>query len=318
MSNQRAFRFGVLLSERFAPHAPLPRSREGWADKARELEELGYSTVTLPDHLDSAFAPLLGLMAAADATSRLRLGTMVMAADLRHPAVLAKETATLALLSDNRFELGLGAGWDASDYAAAGLTFDRPAVRIARLAEHVSILRSLWAGEDGDHDGKHLHATVNAAAAATCKASIPLLIGGGGRRVLSFAAQHADIVGVNVPIPDGAFTAAAVATATTDATRERIGWIEEAAGDRFARIELSIAPLAVVTDNRSAALATLASRFGQSTDHVAASPLFLIGSLDKITEDIQQRREHYGFSYIVFTGGSEQALGRLVQTLTDT
>jgi probable F420-dependent oxidoreductase len=195
-----------MLSERFAPQAPLPRHAAGWIGKVRELEAAGYSTVTLTDHADTAYAPLLGLTAAAGATTRLRLGTMVMAADLRPPFMLAKETATLAMLSGERFELGIGAGWDANDYAATGLTFDPPGTRVSRLVEYVAILRSLWAGEAVEHDGDFLHARVTAAAADTCKATIPLLIGGGARRVLSFAAEHADIVGVNVPIEGGAFS----------------------------------------------------------------------------------------------------------------
>jgi probable F420-dependent oxidoreductase len=312
----RPFRFGVMLSERFAPQSPLPRTARGWADKVRGLEDLGYSVVTLTDHADAPYAALVGLAAAAGATSRLRVGTMVTAADLRYPFMLAKEAATLAMLSDGRFELGIGAGWDADDYAATGLTFDRPGRRIERLAEYVSILRRLWSGDALDHDGEHWHARVTESAAATCKASVPLLIGGGGRRVLSLAAEQADIVGVNVPIPGGAFGADAVAAATRQATLERIGWIRAAAGARFDEIELSIAPLTVVTDDRAATIEAVAARFGQPPEHVAASPLFLIGSAASIADDLESRRQDYGFSYVVFTGGSETALGPLVHELT--
>ena len=312
----RPFRFGVMLSERFAPHARLPRDPQGWADKVRELEDIGYSTVTLTDHADSAYAPLLALTAAIGATTRLRLGTLVIAADLRHPFMLAKEAATLALLSEHRFELGIGAGWDAQDYAAAGLTFDKPAVRIERLAEYVSILRTLWAGEPVHHQGRFLCAEVAPAVAETCKASVRLLIGGGGKRVLSLAAQHADTVGVNVPIRGGAFGADAVAAATRDATRERIDWVRAAAGPRFDQIELSIAPLTMVTDDRSTALEAVARRFGQPPEHIAASPLFIIGSLDHVSEELQRMQEDYGFSYIIFTGGSETTLAPVIHQLS--
>jgi probable F420-dependent oxidoreductase len=312
----RPFRFGVMLSERFAPQSPLPRTGRGWAGKVHELEDLGYATVTLTDHADAPYAALVGLAAAAATTTRLRMGTMVTAADLRYPFMLAKESATLALLSDGRFELGIGAGWDAGDYAATGQAFDRAGRRIERLAEYVTILRRLWSGEALDHDGEHWHAHVDASAAATCKASVPLLIGGGGRRVLSLAAREADIVGVNVPIQGGAFGADAVATATHQATLERIGWIRDAAGARFGDIELSIAPLTVVTDDRSGAVAAIAARFGQPPEHVDASPLFLVGSPARIVEDLERRRQDYGFSYVVFTGGAEPALGPVVQELS--
>lgn len=312
----RPFRFGVLLSEGFAPHDPLPRGARGWADKVRALEDLGYSSVTLPDHAASRYAPLIGLTAAAAATTRLRLGTMVAAADLRHPMMLAKEAATLALLSGGRFELGIGAGWDARDYAATGVTFDPPGVRIGRLAEYLSILRTLWAGEAVDHHGRYLRAQVEPAMAARCRASVPLLVAGGGRRVLTLAAERADIVGVNVPIRGGAFTAEAVAAANRHSMRERVDWIRTAAGPGFARLELSIVAVTTVTDDRATALAAVAHRFGQTVDQVAASPLFLIGSPASIIEEIQHLREDYGFSYIVFAGGSQLALGPVVAELS--
>lgn len=312
----RPFRFGVLLSEGFAPHDPLPRDARGWADKVRAVEDLGYSTVTLPDHVGATYAPLIALTAAAAATTRLRLGTMVAAADLRHPVMLAKEAATLADLSGGRFELGIGAGWDVRDYAATGSTFDRPGVRIERLTEYLSILRTLWAGAAVDHHGKYLTATVGSAAAARCQASVPLLVAGGGRRMLTLAAERADIVGVNVPIRGGSFTADAVATATRDAMHERIGWIRAAAGQDFPRLELSIVPVTVVTDDRATALSTVAHRFGQTVDQVAASPMFLIGSPPRILDEVQRLREEYGVSYLVFTGGSQLALGPVVAELS--
>jgi probable F420-dependent oxidoreductase len=304
------FRFGVMLSERFAPDQPLPRDRAGWAEKARRIEAAGYSTLLMVDHFASPLAPLTSLMAAADATRHLRVGTMVLAADYRHPMILAKEAATVDLLSDGRLELGLGAGWLAADYRMAGIPFDPPAVRIDRLEEVVQILRCLLAGEPTAFHGRHL--TIEApggVAQARQRPRVPMLVAGGGRKVLSVAARHADIVGVNLTIRGGAM-GAALASSTVAATRERIGWIREAAGGRFEDLELNVSPLAVVTEDRASAAARLAPMFAQPPDQLLSSPNFLAGSVEQIVEDLQARREAYGFSYVVFTGGHEKAWRR--------
>jgi probable F420-dependent oxidoreductase len=312
----RPFRFGVMLSEYFAPDSPLPRTRGGWAEKARQIEDLGYSTLFLTDHFSTAFAPLVALMAAADATTRLRIGTLVIASDYRNPLVLAKEASTLDLLSDGRLELGLGAGWMAADYRMAGMAFDAVGVRIARMEETARVLKCVLAGEPTTFSGEHVRVEAPAGlATARQRPHPPLLIAGGGRKVLSAAARHADIVGVNFTIRGGVL-GTNLATATSDGMRERVGWVREAAGPRFRDIELNVTPLAAVTRDRAAVAARVSPLFAQPPEEVLASPLLLAGSTEQIIEELIARREAYGFSYVVFTGGDEAALAPVVARLT--
>ncbi|GAB4198422.1 MAG: hypothetical protein OHK0022_17750 [Roseiflexaceae bacterium] len=138
MTNPRPFRFGVVAS--------APQSRQAWHEQARRAEALGFATLQIWDHFDAQPAALPAIVAAADATTTLRFGTQVLANDFRHPALLAREAATVDLLSDGRFELGLGAGWNADEYRRAGVAFDPPGVRVERLRESVQILKRLLAG----------------------------------------------------------------------------------------------------------------------------------------------------------------------------
>ena len=141
------FRFGIQCRG--------PADGDGWRDLARRVEDLGWSTLTIADHFDDALAPIPGLMAAADATTTLRVGSMVLANDYRHPVVLAKEAATLDVLTGGRFDLGIGAGWMTTDYEAAGVPLDRPGLRIERLAEALAVLRGLWSDEPCTFAGDH-------------------------------------------------------------------------------------------------------------------------------------------------------------------
>ena len=137
MSTAHPFRFGVQASG--------PTTAGEWAELARKVEGLGYSTLTCADHLDEQFAPIPALTAAASATTTLRVGAMVLANDYRHPVLAAKEAATLDVLSEGRFEFGLGAGWMTTDYEAAGIALDRPGRRIERLQEAITIVKGLFA-----------------------------------------------------------------------------------------------------------------------------------------------------------------------------
>jgi probable F420-dependent oxidoreductase len=305
-----------MLSEHFAPDSPLPRERGAWADTARRLEDSGYATVFLVDHFHSTYSPLVALMAAADATTTLRIGTLVLAVDFRNPVVLAKDAATLDLLSSGRLELGLGAGWDATDYRTAGIPFEPPGVRIARLAALAELLPRLLAGEAVSIRGRHFHVEAPAGLAlAQQRPHPPILIGGGGRRVLSLAARRADIVGVNFTIGGGAFSTANLETTSAAATRERIAWIRTAAGPRFHDLELNVTPLAVVGDDKAAAAERIASRFGLRVEHVMHSPYFVCGPVDQIVDDLEARRAEFGLSYVVFTGGHERQLASVVARL---
>ena len=133
-----------MAAFRFALQASGAASPAAWRDLARKTEDLGYSTLYVPDHLGDQWAPMIALTVAAEATTSLRVGTLVLDNDFRHPLVLAKEAATLDMVTGGRFELGMGAGWMTTDYLQSGIPMERPAVRVARLAESLEIMRALW------------------------------------------------------------------------------------------------------------------------------------------------------------------------------
>ena len=180
---------------RFAIRAIGPRSAEGWIAQARRAEELGYSALLMPDHLIEQLSPVPALAAAAAGTTRLRIGVHVFANDYRDPVMLAREAATLDALSNGRLEFGIGAGWMASDYKQLGIPYDEPKVRVDRLVEAVAIIKRLFAGETVDHEGAHyrIHGA-RIGIAPVQKPRPPIVIGGGGPRMLKIAAREADIV----------------------------------------------------------------------------------------------------------------------------
>ncbi|CAN5606942.1 LLM class F420-dependent oxidoreductase [soil metagenome] len=289
----RPFRFGVQCS---SPPSVTARS---WRELARRTEDLGYHRLTVSDHLDDQLAPVAALMAAADATTTLRVGVLVLSNDYRHPAVLAKEAATLDILSEGRFELGLGAGWMTTDYERAGIPMDAPSVRIARLEEAIQVVKGLLSEGPCHFEGEHYRIDGLAGSPKPVQQPLPLLIGGGGRKVLELAGRHADIVGLNPKLPGGVIDAAAGPDATAAATERKIGWVREAAGDRFADIELHTRiHLAAVTDDRMGVAEALAVGFGLTVEESLATPHALVGSVDQIVEDLLERRERFGISSI--------------------
>ncbi len=292
MSNHRPFRFGIQASR--------AGSAREWVEIVRKVEDLGYSTLTMADHLDDQLAPGPALALAAAVTTDLRLGTLVYCNDYRHPVVLAKEVATLDLLSEGRFEFGLGAGWMVTDYEGAGIPLDRPGVRIDRMLESLQIVRGLLGGEPVHFHGEHYGIYgLTGFPPPVQRPMPPLVIGGGGRRVLSIAAREADIVGVNVNLRGGVIDATAGSDGTPERTDEKIAWIREAAGERMADIELQVrVHLTVVTDDRLATAEGLAAGFGMTVEQALGSPFALAGTVDQICEDLIARRQRWGFSYI--------------------
>jgi len=281
---------------------------------------LGYSTLYLPDHFGDQLSPIAGLMSAADATTRLRVGSLVFDNDYRHPVVLAKEAATLDLLSGGRLDFGLGAGWLASDYEQTGIPLDPPGTRIDRMAEGLQIIKSFFAGGTVSFTGKHytVHG-VEATPSPVQKPHPPIVLGGGGRRMLRLAAREADIVSVNYKLTEGRVNRALVRTGMAEASDEKVAWIKEAAGDRFSEIELCATVfVANVTDDRDGVAAALASGLGAEPQEVLEMPHFLIGTIDQMVEDLQARRERFGISYFVFPDTVAESLGPLVERLTGT
>lgn len=296
MPHPRPFRFGVQLS--------TAATSVEWADLAREAEALGYSTLFVPDHFGGQLAPGPALTAAAGATSDLRVGTLVLDNDYKHPVVTAKEMATIDLLSGGRLELGIGAGWMASDYEQSGIPMDPAAARVERLAEGLAVLRGLFAPGPFSFAGKHYRITDLDGQPTPAQAPHPpLIIGGGGPRVLALAGREADIVGVNPAIRSGRVDADAARDGSADLTDRKVGWVREAAGDRYDDIEVQMLLYAcVVTDDRAGTLETLAPLFGFDPDELAGYPHALVGSVDQIADDLVARRDRWDASYLVVQG----------------
>jgi probable F420-dependent oxidoreductase len=312
MSKPRPFRFGVSV------HGSKPRAE--WRDIARQAEALGYSTLLLPDHLGDQLSPIPALVAAADATSLLRVGSLVFDNDFRHPVMLAKEAATLDVLSGGRLELGVGAGWLKPEYERAGIPFERASVRIARMEEAIRIVKGLFADGPVNFAGRYYTITgLEGFPKPVQRPHPPLHIGGGGHRLLSVAAREADIIGfLPRARPDG--QGQDITDATPQALEQKITWVREAAGARFADLELGILVAQVLTteDREQAAhliASTLARGFKVSTDVILQAPYLLLGTVDQICEDLLARRERYGISYISVFEQSLEALAPVVARL---
>ncbi len=306
----RPFRFGV---QEHRAH-----SARQWRERARVLESIGFATLYLPDHFSDQPGPIAALMAAADATTTLRVGSLVFDNDYRHPVVLAKEAATIDLLSDGRFELGVGAGWLASDYEQAGISYDSAGTRIERLAEAVQIIKNFFAGGEFSFTGKHYTIKgLEGAPSPVQKPHPPLLLGGGGRRMLRLAAREADIVHVNYNLNEGRINPRLVRTGMAEATDEKLGWIKEAAGDRMQAIDLGFTVFfASITDDRESLASALAPSMGFEPQDVLEMPHFLIGTAGQIEESLRSRRERYGFSHVILPGESADELAPIVERLT--
>ncbi|MGI8807182.1 MAG: TIGR03621 family F420-dependent LLM class oxidoreductase [Acidimicrobiales bacterium] len=309
MANDRRFRFGVQCS--------FAGSGQEWAAKAARVEELGYATLCVPDHFDDQLAPIPALMAAAAATTTLRVGTLVLDNDYRHPLLTAKEAATVDVLSGGRLELGIGAGWMRSDYQQSGIPCDPPRVRIDRLEEGLAVVKGLLAGGKFDFSGRHYTVTGHPGTPLPVqRPRPPILVGGGGRRILTLAGREADIVSVNFDLRSGSVGPQVGATATAEATAEKLRWVREAAGERFGDIELShTAYLTIVTDDREAVAGGLGSGFGLDADQVLAMPNFAIGTVVQIADELERRRDELGFSYVVVGGECHEAMAPVVARL---
>ena len=215
------FRFGVQLHE-------LPAG--DWRDRVRRIEALGYSSIFWPDHFGPQWEPVAALAAIAAATETIRVGSLVYDVDYRHPVVLAKAAATIHLLSAGRSEFGIGAGWMESDYQEAGIPFDRPGLRIERLEEALSIIRGMWSEEKTSFAGSHYRTEGAQRAVGMLEGPVPpILIGGGGRRVLRLAGRQADIVGISAMVDKGKITPDTARNVSAERVREKVAWVREGA-----------------------------------------------------------------------------------------
>ncbi|HEX6777095.1 MAG TPA: TIGR03621 family F420-dependent LLM class oxidoreductase [Ktedonobacterales bacterium] len=310
MTNTRPFRFGMA-----AGSAP---TGEAWATLARRAEDSGYATFLLADHFVNEFPPIAALMAAADAASKIRIGSFVFDNDFRHPALVAKEAATLDLLSGGRFEFGIGAGWHRPEYEQVGLPFEPAGVRIGRLTEALSIIKQFFTQESVTFAGAHYRVTeLQAFPKPVQRPYPPIFIGGGGKKVLTLAGQEADIVGLHLKVnADGTVD---LSERTEEGLAQKAAWVRQAAGERFASIELSLLLGGVViTDDRQQAAEQRARERnlpGVTAAYMLANPYLLIGNVDQIVEQLQQRRERFGISYFVVGEEYMEAMAPVVARL---
>jgi probable F420-dependent oxidoreductase len=309
-----------MATFRFALQASHAASPAAWKELAQKAEDMGYSTLYVPDHLDDQWAPMIALTLAAEATTTLRVGTLVLDNDFRHPVVLAKEAATLDLVSGGRFEFGMGAGWMRTDYDQSGIPMEPAAVRIERLAESLEIMQSLWSTGRATFAGSYYHVKdAIGSPDPTTPGGPPLVIGGGSRRILTLAGRYADVVSIVPSLAAGAIGAEMAAESVVEKYRDRVDWAREAAGDRADALEFQCWTAAVqVVPNRDEVVAQLAPVFGLTPDQLAAAPIALIGTVGEIAETLRQRRESLGFSYIVVHEAEMVALGPVIAELAGT
>lgn len=318
-NQSRPFRFGILAENAL--------SRSTLLETARRAEDTGFDTLLLRDHfIEEPFghqlAPFPALTAVAAVTERLRVGTLVCANDYRHPVMLAKEAATLDLLSEGRFELGLGAGFSQAEYEQAGMPFDRPGIRVDRLQEAIQVIKRHWATTPGTFTGEHYTVSgLDGFPKPVQRPRPPIHLGGAGRRMLGLAAREVDIVGIqSVSTTSGSVNSAAQHRLAAKVV-EQIGWVRQAAGDRFADLELSTTATIIVTDDRRTAAADLARQRGWqdvSTDGVLAMPAVLIGTVDHMIETLHSRREQLGITYYVIDDTNLAAAAPVVARLLAT
>jgi probable F420-dependent oxidoreductase len=298
---------------RFAAMAERGRSAEHWRDVAQRAEALGYDTLLMPDHISTQLAPVAALAAAASATATLRIGSFVFDNDYRNPVMLAKEATTLDLLSGGRLEFGLGAGWSTQDYRQLGIPYDAPKVRVDRFEEALGLIKRLWTEVRVTHEGTHYRvrdATV--LPRPTQHPHPPVMIGGGGPRMLRIAARESQIVALAPTLnPSGGVK---IGSATVGSVEKRIAALRLA--PRFSELELNVIVFdAQVTDSARSIVAALAARLKSAVTTVVETPFFMYGSRASLVEDLLARRERLGVSYIALPGGAMRAFAPVVDKL---
>jgi probable F420-dependent oxidoreductase len=297
------------------------RSRKEFIEFARKAEALGYSTLFVPDHfVDHDLAPTVALAHAAAVTDELRVGTFVLGNDYKHPVVCAREMATLDLLSDGRLELGVGAGWMTADYEKAGIALDPPSVRIARLAEAITVMKGLFAPGPFTFAGEHYRVTDLDGMPKPVQQPVPFLVGGGAPKILALAAREAQIVGINANLRSGDGSSPDAARSLTPAeTDKKIEWVRTAAGARFDELELQTLVGFVYTgDDAGAVLDGIAGVFGISRDDARLAPPCLVGSVDDIVASLEERRARWQISYHVVDEAALDTFAPVVARLAGT
>ncbi len=312
---------------RFAVQATNASGAREWRETAHKVQDLGYSTLFLADHYlgpgpaqraartpRQDLAPIAAMAAAAAVTETLRIGCRVFCIDYHVPAVLAKEAATLDLLSDGRLELGLGAGWSADEYSAIGLTFDRPGRRITKLEEVITLIEEHFAGTEIDCVGEFVHVRgYSGRPRPVQRPHPPIMVGGGGQRVLTLAGRKADIVSIsNVP-----FIARNEAGLDPQAeAQRRMGYVRAVAAERFENLDIESSPyFTEITDDPESALANLSSSTGIAAEILRTHPNVLIGSVEEAVDVLESRREVLGINYVTVQQAQAEPFAPIVARL---
>ncbi len=308
---------------RFATQAGGAPSGQEWIDRAKRLEALGYDTLAMPDHMiGGAWAAMPALAVAATVTQKLRVGTLVIDNDFRNPTVFARECAAVDVLTNGRFELGIGAGWLDRDYESTGIPFDRGRVRVARLAEAVTLMKRLFTEEQVTFAGEYYKVEKAECRPKTVQQPYPpFLIAGGGPDILALAGREANIVAIG---PSGITGSGAIPPEKfrLETMREQIGMVRDAAGDRFGEIELSMFLDCTLTDDREKTIVELAAKTGPGErgavdpDVVRNNAYRGIGTLREIRDHIVRVRDAIGITYFCLRGPDVESLGPIVGELT--
>ncbi|HEX9437906.1 MAG TPA: TIGR03621 family F420-dependent LLM class oxidoreductase [Candidatus Limnocylindria bacterium] len=304
---------------RFSTQLGGAASGQEWLARVRALEQMGYGTIVMPDHvIGGTWSPIVALAGAAVATTTARLGTLVIDNDFRNPLMLAREVATLDVLSNGRFELGIGAGWAIRDNESLGIPYDRGRVRVERLAEAVPLLKRFFAEDEVTHRGAYYrHEKAQCRPRTIQRPHPPILIGGAGPRLLALAGREADIVQIFGSVkPDGSWRD--LRDVTIEAAREKIGLVRDAARGRFDRIELSMVQDVVLTDDPERAIDERARETGMPRDLVASSIYRPMGPVDQVRAHVLRLAAELGVTYFTIRGPHVDDLAPVVRELTGT
>jgi probable F420-dependent oxidoreductase len=303
---------------RFATQSGGQPTGAEWLARAKRLEEIGYATLSMPDHMvGGAWSTMPALAAAAAVTTKIRLGNLVIDNDFRNPVVLAREFATLDVISNGRVEIGLGAGWFDRDYQSTGIPFDRGRVRVARLAEAVTLMKRVFTEDEVTFEGTYYRTVKSESRPKTVQQPRPpILIAAGGPQILELAGREADIVavippgaGVKTPAPDDVAAAG---------VRRQIEVVRQAAGSRFDEIELSCFLDVTLTDDRKKTIAGLAEKAKVDPAVIGSSVYRPIGTLDHVREHVVRVRRETGITYFCLRGPHVEELAPIVKELAGT
>jgi probable F420-dependent oxidoreductase len=303
-------------SLRFSIQIPSAPDLASWTDKVRRAEDSGFYSVSIPDHLGPSLpqlAPLVALAAAAPVTERIRLAVTVLDNDFRHPVMLAKEIATLDVLSGGRVDMGLGAGWLEEDYTKTGVAaWDAPGVRVSRLIESIEVLRRLLSGETVTHKGEFYEVTDFASFPTPVQSPVPLMIGARAKRMLTMAAREAQLVSILAATSEGGNQLAGF--------ERQLRWIEEAGGRRRDDLVVGIrvvwGQVAGPGESTRSAAEALAARVGMSPEDVLASPFFAVGELPRIKDHLLEVEARYGTPYMTVSEDLAWQIAPVVEELS--